>query len=387
MKGSPFGATGWPVRVLPMLLAIAVVLSGLGLLGFGAVPFGAVARAHGASTSSAPSRASSAVAAAAASLAATNWTQLSPVRSPSNRDQVQMAYDPILKEVVLFGGYDPAFYALGDTWVYRGGNWTDITLKLAVAPAARWAAGFVYDPAAKGIVLFGGRDLSQFFNDTWLFTGAGWKNLTSTVAPSPRSGLAMAYDLPSKALVLFGGGLGNLPAGSGSAWTYYNDTWTFAGGVWTNRTSTAGSAPAPRFDMRAAYDPATKAILAVGGSVLTTTGASIIQTDTWSFSHGVWKGPRATAGTLPSLYAPNMAWDKALKAMVLIGENTSSGFDPTYAYQHGAWTNVTPTKTASPATRGNFGLAYDVATGYLVLFGGDTPPPNYQYRADTWSFT
>ncbi|HTT26276.1 MAG TPA: hypothetical protein VMH90_04870 [Thermoplasmata archaeon] len=318
---------------------------------------------------------------------ATAWVQVTPPTSPSSRDQVQMGYDVRLKEVVLFGGYDPAVVPLGDTWVFHAGVWTNLTPNLTVSPPARWGAGFAYDPQQPaGMILFGGRNTTQFFNDTWLFNGTAWFNLTSGPAPSPRgAGVGLAYDAPDHALVLHGGGTGNVPSGSFSPWTRYNDTWAFVHGHWANRTRAAGPGPGSRSGMVAVYDPVLRGVLYFGGILQYPNGTTATMQDTWSFVHGVWK-LLATRGSPPALYAPAITWDPTLKGAILFGENTSSGFDPTYEYRAGAWRNVSPVITASPATRGNVGLTFDKADGYLVLFGGDTPPPNYSYRSDTWAF-
>ena len=45
-------------------------------------------------------------------------TQIYPSQNPSSRDQVQMAYDPVLKESVLFGGYLTSVAAVGDTGTF-----------------------------------------------------------------------------------------------------------------------------------------------------------------------------------------------------------------------------------------------------------------------------
>jgi hypothetical protein len=86
------------------------------------------------------------------------------------------------------------------------------------------------------------------------------------------------------------------------------------------------------------------------------------------------------------LYPPAVAWDQTLHGGAQVGENTSSGFDPTFLFRAGVWTDITPVIAGSAATRGNLGPTEDSADGNLVLFGGDTPPPNFAYRSDIWAF-
>ncbi|HEY6237801.1 MAG TPA: kelch repeat-containing protein, partial [Thermoplasmata archaeon] len=103
------------------------------------------------------------------------WTDLTSQLSaaPSGRALTSMGYDPLLHEIVLFGGYDPFLPAAGDTWTFNASGWTDITSSLATAPPARWGSSLVWDPNAPALVLFGGRDSSSFYNDTWRFNATG----------------------------------------------------------------------------------------------------------------------------------------------------------------------------------------------------------------------
>jgi Galactose oxidase, central domain len=368
------------MRGLVWALVAVTIVSGLGI---------SSASAHSApasptSTSTPVSGATVALAAATASLTFHHWTQLSPATHPSNRDQVQMAYDPSTSEVVLFGGYRPLSSApLNDTWIFHAGNWTNVTSTAGTAPPSRWAGGFAYDLNRDALVLFGGRDLTRFFNDTWVFNGTAWKHVHTGPAPSRRSGVSLTYDARDGYLLLFGGGIGNLPAGSGSAWTYYNETWTFSGNTWTNRTSTVGNAPSPRFAMASAYDPTTAAVLFVGGEALSS-GVSSWQNDTWTFSAGSWRAV-ATAISPPPEYGPAMTWDTKLGEAILFGQNSSGNFDPTYAFHSVTWKNLTISTSTYPGERGNMGLAFDKADGYVVLFGGDTPT-SFSYWSDTWTF-
>ena len=357
------------------------MLSGLALFGNGGLATGSPGRA----APSAGAGAGFAMLHGPSGLHAPLWTKLTPTHKPSNRDQVQMAYDPALGEVVLFGGYFPTVAAAGDTWSFHGGQWTSLTGNLTQAPAARWGAGFAFDRASQSLILFGGRSTSTFFNDTWSFNATGWHRLSTPTAPSPRNHMAFAYDVADHYLLLFGGGMGNAPIGSGSPWSYYNDTWAFQHGHWKNITRSVVGAPPPHYSVAAAFDPHDGAVLLQGGGVLSASGTVVPDGSTFSFAAGTYHNVSSTPTPGP-LYAPALAWDPGLGKAIVFGENTTTTADPTFGYRAGVWTNLTPTASASPATRGNVGLAYDAADGYLVLFGGDTPPPNYSYRSDTWIF-
>ncbi len=68
-----------------------------------------------------------------------NWKKLLPGVSPSARAAHAMAYDPVSKKVVLFGGYDATSY-LGDTWSFDGTTWTREMPQVSPPPAPppRW---------------------------------------------------------------------------------------------------------------------------------------------------------------------------------------------------------------------------------------------------------
>src|ERR1051325_6059622 len=58
------------------------------------------------------------------------WVQLSPAVSPSPRSYMAMAYDPMTGKTTMFGGFDGSSY-LNDTWIFDGTNWTQVTTPIA----------------------------------------------------------------------------------------------------------------------------------------------------------------------------------------------------------------------------------------------------------------
>lgn len=71
---------------------------------------------------------------AAAETLSLSWVQLNPAVSPLARANFAMAYDPVSKEPVLFGGAD-ATDLYGDTWTFDGQNWTEV--QTPAAPRCR----------------------------------------------------------------------------------------------------------------------------------------------------------------------------------------------------------------------------------------------------------
>jgi hypothetical protein len=157
----------------------------------------------------------------------------------------------------------------------------------ALRPAAR------YDHAMTGYgVLFGGRDGTQAFADTWTLETWGWRQVLTANAPSARSGHTLAASgffagsVFHTDLLLFGG--------EDAAGNLRGDTWRFVG----HHTSTpplpvfvgdwqplpAANAPTPRTQHAMAYDWATNTeIVLFGGR--TAAGAN---DETWRFAGGTW---------------------------------------------------------------------------------------------------
>ncbi|MBO9605636.1 MAG: cadherin-like beta sandwich domain-containing protein [Paenibacillaceae bacterium] len=157
--------------------------------------------------------------------------------NPDARYAAAMAYDELHRKVVMFGGESSSATLLADTWLWDGAKdvqaWQMTTP--AVSPLARKGAGMAYDPVSRKIIMFGGEGASGVLGDTWLWDGAAWTQANGA-APSARGGVQMAYD--GSHIVLFGGytlsGGKKLPIG---------ETWLWDGTQWQQQ-SPSGSPPA-----------------------------------------------------------------------------------------------------------------------------------------------
>ena len=139
-----------------------------------------------------------------------------------------MAYDETRRQIVLFGGLSlPAGTNPNDTWVWDGTNWSE--LSPATSPSARAYTGMVYDAARGGLVLFGGENTSGgHLNDTWVWDGTTWTQ-RAVSGPSPRAPSTMACDVARGVTVLFGGYDGGI---NGETWEWDGTAWT----VWATGT-------------------------------------------------------------------------------------------------------------------------------------------------------
>lgn len=131
-----------------------------------------------------------------------DWVELSPSRRPSPRDRPAMTYDPVRKNIVLFGGVGSGGY-LGDTWTWDGTDWAE--LKPPIVPPARDRAALVFNPDTGTILLFGGGNETGSLGDTWSWNGSTWSQVVTKTPPTPRVNHGFAHLASAKRSILFGG--------------------------------------------------------------------------------------------------------------------------------------------------------------------------------------
>jgi hypothetical protein len=307
----------------------------------------------------------------------TSWINVTKetIGAPSVRGYGTMVYDPLDNYVLLFGGITgtPSSLAtlgggtaLGDTWVYQDGTWTNLTTNQT--PGPRELAQMAYDPADKEVVMFAGEFSGGGkywgYADTWTFVHGQWHNITSnlTNAPSGRFRGGLSYDYHDGYLLLFGGTNGN------ALTLYENDTWKFFHNSWT-KLSVSGNPPGrSRFVMT--YDPTDQEMVVYGGTTSLTPGS-----DTWVYANLTWTNATQSIAPPARLYYL-AATDPALGGVLLYGGSTASGsgtaFYDTWLFKNGNWSQLTSRVNGSAGPLGYGFLAYDPDGSYVVLFGGFT---------------
>jgi uncharacterized protein (TIGR03437 family) len=285
-----------------------------------------------------------------------------------------MAYDAAHGQVVLFGGGNE-LNTWGDTWTWDGTNWTQQLVQFPeTSPDQRSGAAMVYDSAHHQVVLFAGFGLGgdTHHNDTWVWDGTNWTQLSPASSPPARQFHAMAYDSLHGQVVLFGG--------INQTNQYYQDTWVWDGANWTEMSPS--SIPPNRAYHSMAYDSTHQNVVLFGGG--SSTG---IFNDTW-----VWNGANWTqefAGSSPSSrYSQAMAYDSAHSQTVMFGGCGSQGnLGDTWVWNGGNWTLASP--LASPSARCGHAMAYDSGHDQVVLFGGENQVINGSstYYGDTWTWS
>jgi hypothetical protein len=301
--------------------------------------------------------------------------------APSPRYGAAMVDDVGDGYVLLFGGGatppSGGLLVYGDTWIFAGGAWSNITSIVGPGPAPRVDAGITYDPSDGYVVMFGGATGfggRTVLNDTWAYRNDLWTNLTKGTAPSPRAGAVMAADTADSTVVLFGG-----CAPENCTSSTYNDTWEFKAGVWSD-ISAPSPIPAARAGAALTYDAADGYLVMFGG---TTPTARL--NDTWTFRSGKWLELFPTAAPSGRLDA-GLVYDPSLASVVLFGGKYYGDFySDTWLFRAGIWSSVSSSLPNSPAPRGDPGLVFDPALSALLLQGGQTFFPDS--LNDTWVLT
>jgi PKD repeat protein len=243
-----------------------------------------------------------------------------------------MVYDIGANDDLWFGGCADAGCTGNQTWVFANGTWTNDTGNLSAAPPPRSDAMMEfleYMPHAdsNGVpLLFGGEEPGPngtvlLGNDTWLFQGGAWTNVTQPCPCVPAlSHGSLAFDPVLNVSLLFGGCVGsaNCAVASGASWSF--DAKTSAWGPLNV------SGPSARYGAAMAYDPALQAIVLFGGAGACGSG-SCPHSDTWTYTTLGWTNVTGSFGgpTPPPRVGGALIWDAALHEMVLAGGASTAG--------------------------------------------------------------
>ena len=123
----------------------------------------------------------------------TNRTATSGPQPPMTAGSDAITYDPVDRGVVLFSGEDDNYGVLNCTYLYAGGNWTNISASVGLPPLARWEGKMAYDASLGGDLMVGGNEGNGLYyniyaqNDTWElahpFQVAALANATKGIVP------------------------------------------------------------------------------------------------------------------------------------------------------------------------------------------------------------
>jgi hypothetical protein len=277
---------------------------------------------------------------------------------------------------LLFGGYGPANVSGIYTYYTDTWKWDGSSwtqLSPSVAPPGRFAGSIAFDPAA-GVLVFGGLGQTLgYLNDLWVFDGSDWGR-AGLVRPDQRSYPVVIADEARNNMVLFAGGVYG---------TLFSDTWTWDGAQWSLQHPPIS--PSPRQEAVAAYQPSTQKVVLFGGATPSAGSSGTSLGDTWTWDGSIWF--EQTPVTSPSARQDAvMAYDPATGQMVLfggagVGGNVASFLNDTWTWDGTNWFQQHPDNP--PPARTGATLVYDPVSARLILFGGSTLSGLVQ---DTWAW-
>lgn len=139
-----------------------------------------------------------------------------------------MAFDPIRRRVVLFGGTTGPLADLADTWEFNPATnqWSEVAI---AGPSPRNGCQLAHDPLTGKMVLFGGagRDGAFDLAGTWLYNGVQWRVAAqqNSIEPLSRANYALSTDTGRQRIILHGG-RGRHPF---PTMTNFGDSWEWDG--------------------------------------------------------------------------------------------------------------------------------------------------------------
>ena len=304
-----------------------------------------------------------------------NWILMMTDETPDSRAGYGLVYDQHNNWIILFGGVT-SNGGNNETWMYDVHENTWTLKNPSNAPSPRWAHSMVYDSANKIVLLFGGYDGTDFFNDTWVYDAItnNWTEVSPISSPSERHVQAMAYDSVHKRAILFGGYDGN---------GRDDETWSYDGATneWTMMTPS--EKPSPRREPAMAFDPVNEKIVLFGGD----DGSHNNETWIYDVNSDEWSKMNPSSGPSARDYHA-LTYDSDNDMVVLFGGYDGNTFlQDTWTYDvfSGVWTEMTPSNKPSP--RHTHSLIYDSSEKKFVVFGGNDGSGTPHYLNDTWTYS
>jgi hypothetical protein len=334
---------------------------------------------------------------------------------PSPRSRAAMAWDPQRKVVVLFGGLYRTTVC-GDTWEWDGRRWRQKAANQKNIPLPREGASMAYDAGRGTIILFGGKNDSTCYSDTWEWNGRSWRFITIAQPPLPRTKAAMAWCQIAGGIIMFGGlnvyedvadtwlwrdgswkqlavsgpsareaaamaphpDGGVLLVGGARGDRTFRDRWIFDGAAWARLK---GRGPGKRAGAGLAIIGATDQMLLFGGWK-----AGVVNDETWTLSNTLWNrlkpfapSPRAGAAA---------AWDPVRQRLVLFGGMDAKGSILADTWEWNRFTGWHKPLATGPGARSGAAMIWDPDRQAVVMQGGRRPyAPNDPFTwTDTWSY-
>jgi N-acetylneuraminic acid mutarotase len=307
-----------------------------------------------------------------------SWQEKYPLVKPPSRSLHSIVYDPVNSRIILFGGRhqdnSTTYSFLNDTWTYyiNTNTWSNNTP--INSPSKRYGQAMCYDSSSGQILLFGGTDDNTFFQDTWIYTISTntWAECNTSFSPAPRSGAVMIADPIDRSIILYGGHDG---------YNIYNDIWSYniSDKIWTNRNLTQG--PSPRSYATMTDDSKDDNLFLFGGIG----SDGILLDDYWIYNTTNNSWLKLGSQTAPSPRGDfSITFDNGNNSGFLFGGTDSYGrYNDTWLYNasNNSWIKKNP--KISPSPRAGASICFNSHRGLILLFGGEDSRRKFN---DTWIY-
>ena len=292
---------------------------------------------------------------------------------PAPRCEHAMAYNPTTHKTYLFGGYEgysetapsPTF---NDFWEWDGKVWTQVVTSNGPSPA--YGAALAYDPVRKSLILYGGLDYDGLDNpvtygDTWEWSSSTrqWTKLTTTGNPGPLYEHGMVTDTTRGKILLL----------TGSAGPWINNVWEWDGSSlsWTDRTlvSLATAARSRSYPLMAYDEDRQKLLLydgVYGGGSGQTPASAFWE---WDPITAGWT-PRDSGDTLDTAHGFILTYDSIRRRVIMLTDAPNGYARETWELDVNTPMWYVRTLSTSPTNRYQSAMAFDSDRGVAVLFGG-----------------
>ena len=300
--------------------------------------------------------------------------------NPGERTGQQMIYDPILDEIVLYGGNrgggDQS--SLDSVWKYSisDSQWVEISAE--TTPVSRFGHHMAYLPLNRSIFLFGGFKTSDYarLSDTWLYylDNNTWEEVSLSVSPSARSNAALCYDSLRNRVLLFGG-YNYDDSKLNDLWVYYpnNNSWT---------ELAPSSSPPNEYGHSLFYRNNGGEVYAFGRN------PAITMNVFWEYNNSAnsWVEIPATSPRPSYRYWHNMRYSNISDVCFLFGGssyNIEKGDSWIYNFTTDSWTEIQ--LDSNPPSRAVFSMVHDSFRDQIYIYGGSGEDYSIG-REDFWKF-
>ncbi|MEO0225911.1 MAG: kelch repeat-containing protein [candidate division WOR-3 bacterium] len=303
------------------------------------------------------------------------WTRLSPGgTAPAGRCGSASVYDSLTDRFIVWGGaYSGGvfndLFAL-DSTAYGSGTWRQLNPSGTV-PGGRYYPAYVYDYPRRRMVIFGGFNRSQYFNDVHFLDSINnpsprWTQpAVGGTPPSPRYACGSAYDPIKERMIVFGGGT----TGGGDNLVFVLENLNSIP-VW-RQLNPAGSPPPGKHGPTCIYDFRNDRLLVFAGYPHSN---DVWALDSLQYGDGRWS-QWSPGGSLPPARNGAISFlDRWNDRMVIFGGwNGSQFFNDLYSLDgissSPSWTQLSPSGT-TPSPRWAPSGALDGLRRRYFVFGG-----------------